>query len=79
MWSERGTSGRGLVQPPLTAADKKVLSSIALEGKRRPEQYVAAGFRHDHVEKERRRRRPSTQRRPEWGVPARPVHRCDGT
>ena len=36
---------RGLVQPPLTAADRKVLSSIALEGKRRPEQYVTAGFR----------------------------------
>lgn len=35
---------RGLVQPPLTAADRAVLSSIALEGKRRPEQYVAAGF-----------------------------------
>jgi YihY family inner membrane protein len=38
---------RGLVQPPLTAADKRVLSSIALEGKRRPEQYVAAGFQVD--------------------------------
>ena len=35
---------RGVVQPPLTDADKKVLSSIALEGKRRPEQYVAVGF-----------------------------------
>ena len=35
---------RGMVQPPLTAADREVLSSIALEGKRRPEQYVAAGF-----------------------------------
>ncbi len=38
---------RGLVQPPLTAADRTVLSSIALEGKRRPEQYVAAGFQVD--------------------------------
>jgi hypothetical protein len=38
---------RGLVQPPLTAADRKVLSSIALEGKRRPEQYVTAGFQPD--------------------------------
>ena len=38
---------RGLVQPPLTAADKKVLSSIALEGQRRPEQYVTAGFQAD--------------------------------
>jgi uncharacterized BrkB/YihY/UPF0761 family membrane protein len=38
---------RGMVQPPLTAADKKVLSSIALEGKRRPEQYVSTGFRAD--------------------------------
>jgi YihY family inner membrane protein len=36
---------RGMVQPPLTTADKEVLSSIALEGKRRPEQYVATGFR----------------------------------
>jgi len=35
---------RGMVQPPLTAADKEVLSSIALEGKRRPEQYLSAGF-----------------------------------
>jgi hypothetical protein len=32
------------VQPPLTEADKEVLSSIALEGKRRPEQYVSTGF-----------------------------------
>lgn len=38
---------RGMVQPPLTAADKEVLSSIALEGKRRPEQYVSTGFRAD--------------------------------
>jgi YihY family inner membrane protein len=36
---------RSLVQPPLTSADKEVLSSLALEGKRRPEQYVATGFR----------------------------------
>ena len=36
---------RGMVQPPLTVADKEVLSSIALEGKRRPEQYVSTGFR----------------------------------
>ena len=36
---------RGLVQPPLTVADKKVLSSIALEGKRRPEQFVTTGFK----------------------------------
>jgi uncharacterized BrkB/YihY/UPF0761 family membrane protein len=35
---------RALVQPPLTTADKVVLSSIALEAKRRPEQYVATGF-----------------------------------
>jgi len=35
---------RGMVQPPLTRADKKVLSSIALQGKRRPEQYVSTGF-----------------------------------
>jgi hypothetical protein len=38
---------RGLVQPPLTPADKEVLSSIALEGQRRPEQYVATGFQAD--------------------------------
>lgn len=38
---------RGMVQPPLTVADKEVLSSIALEGKRRPEQFVATGFRVD--------------------------------
>ncbi len=44
---------RSVVQPPLTAADKKVLSSITLEGKRRPEQYVATGF-HDGNEVERR-------------------------
>jgi YihY family inner membrane protein len=35
---------RSMVQPPLTAADKEVLSSIALEAKRRPEQYVSTGF-----------------------------------
>jgi hypothetical protein len=33
-----------MVQPPLTPADREVLSSLALEGKRRPEQYVAVGF-----------------------------------
>jgi YihY family inner membrane protein len=38
---------RGMVQPPFTTADKEVLSSIALEGKRRPEQYVASGFTSD--------------------------------
>ena len=38
---------RGMVQPPLTEADKEVLSSIALEGKRRPEQYVSTGFRRE--------------------------------
>ena len=45
---------RGLVQPPLTAADRKVLSSIALEGKRRPEQYVTAGFQPDAGSTEQR-------------------------
>jgi YihY family inner membrane protein len=40
---------RGMVQPPLTAADKEVLTSIALEGKRRPEQYVSTGFRADRT------------------------------
>jgi YihY family inner membrane protein len=43
---------RGMVQPPLTEADKEVLSSIALEGKRRPEQYVSTGFRPDRSAKE---------------------------
>jgi YihY family inner membrane protein len=38
---------RGMVQPPLTAADKEVLSSIALEGQRRPEQNVTTGFQAD--------------------------------
>ncbi len=42
---------RSIVQPPLTPADKSVLSSIAFEGKRRPEQYVATGF-HDGNEVE---------------------------
>ena len=36
---------RSIVQPPLTLADREVLSSIALESKRRPEQYVGVGFR----------------------------------
>jgi YihY family inner membrane protein len=45
---------RGMVQPPLTAADKEVLSSIALEGKRRPEQYVSTGFRADRSAAEER-------------------------
>jgi YihY family inner membrane protein len=35
---------RGVVQPPLTEADREVLSSIVLEGKRRPEQRVSTGF-----------------------------------
>ena len=35
---------RTLVQPPLNDADRRVLSSLALESKRRPEQFVAAGF-----------------------------------
>ena len=35
---------RSIVQPPLTPADREVLSSLALEGKRRPEQYVGVGF-----------------------------------
>jgi YihY family inner membrane protein len=38
---------RSIVQPPLTAADREVLSSLALEGKRRPEQYVGVGFSDD--------------------------------
>jgi uncharacterized BrkB/YihY/UPF0761 family membrane protein len=35
---------RSIVQPPLTAADREVLAALALENKRRPEQYVAVGF-----------------------------------
>jgi uncharacterized BrkB/YihY/UPF0761 family membrane protein len=38
---------RSIVQPPLTAADREVLSALALESKRRPEQYVAVGFTDD--------------------------------
>jgi uncharacterized BrkB/YihY/UPF0761 family membrane protein len=52
---------RTLVQPPLTAADKQVLSSIALEAKRRPEQYVATGFREGEEDTEAARPRASTQ------------------
>lgn len=44
---------RTLVQPPLTPADKEVLASIALEAKRRPEQYVATGFREEGTEEPR--------------------------
>ena len=33
-----------LVQPPLNDADRRVLSSLALEGKRRPEQFASASF-----------------------------------
>ena len=43
---------RGIVQPPLTAADQEVLSSLALERKRRPEQYLATGFRAHGAERE---------------------------
>ena len=45
---------RSLVQPPLTPADREVLSSIALESKRRPEQYVGVGFRDAESEVEGR-------------------------
>jgi YihY family inner membrane protein len=38
---------RSIVQPPLTAADREVLAALALENKRRPEQYVAVGFTDD--------------------------------
>ena len=50
----------GIVQPPLTAADKNVLSSIALEGERRPEQYVAAGF-HEGADSEKGTKEPSSR------------------
>jgi YihY family inner membrane protein len=35
---------RSIVQPPLTKADRVVLSYLALESKRRPEQFLAVGF-----------------------------------
>ena len=35
---------RSIVPPPLTVADREVLSALALESKRRPEQYVSVGF-----------------------------------
>jgi hypothetical protein len=35
---------RSMAPPPLTPADRVVLSSLALESKRRPEQYVGVGF-----------------------------------
>ncbi len=50
---------RSLVQPPLTPADKEVLSSLALEEKRRPEQFVATGFR--DVDAEQQPAEPTTQ------------------
>ncbi|MEV7924111.1 YhjD/YihY/BrkB family envelope integrity protein [Kitasatospora sp. NPDC088779] len=37
---------RSLLQPPLTAADEKVLSSVARQEERRPEQHVEVSF-HD--------------------------------
>jgi YihY family inner membrane protein len=43
---------RTLVQPPLSSADKEVLTSLALEGKRRPEQYISTGFRAADTEHE---------------------------
>jgi YihY family inner membrane protein len=43
---------RAVVQPPLTTADREVLSSLALEEKRRPEQFVATGFRDLDTESE---------------------------
>ncbi len=42
---------RGIVQPPLTPADREVLSALVLESKRRPEQYVGVGFDDDHVDR----------------------------
>ncbi len=75
---------RGLVQPPLTAADKEVLSSIALEGQRRPEQYVTAGFRADGSTAEERQETPSTRvavassfRPAPVGISSRATQACD--
>jgi YihY family inner membrane protein len=41
---ERRLWPRSIVQPPLTAADLKVLSAIAHQGERRPEQQVSVHF-----------------------------------
>jgi YihY family inner membrane protein len=43
---------RSIVQPPLTPADREVLSSLALESKRRPEQYVGVGFEDEQASPE---------------------------
>lgn len=40
---------RSIVQPPLTDADEQVLSDIALQEERRPEQRVAVGFEEEGV------------------------------
>ena len=50
---------RTLVQPPLNDADRRVLSSLALESRRRPEQVVSAGF---------------DEHGPTQSIPAEPVH-----
>ena len=41
---ERKLYPRSMVQPPLTAADKAVLSAVAEQGERRPEQHVRVEF-----------------------------------
>jgi YihY family inner membrane protein len=38
---------RGMVQPPLTEADRRVLAAISKQGERRPEQHVSVRFHHD--------------------------------
>ena len=40
---------RSIVQPPLTPADQRVLTDVALEGERRPEQTVNVQFRQPAV------------------------------
>jgi YihY family inner membrane protein len=50
---------RTMVQPPLSEADRRVLSSLALESKRRPEQVVSTGF-DEHGQPEDREHMPAS-------------------
>jgi uncharacterized BrkB/YihY/UPF0761 family membrane protein len=40
---------RSILQPPLTGADERVLSAIALQEERRPEQNVDVAFEHEEA------------------------------
>ncbi len=59
---------RSIVQPPLTHADREVLSSLALEGKRRPEQYVGVGFTDDEQDPGGARPSPPRDASPDTGA-----------